>query len=134
MPAADQHLPRVTDQRGQDRGSITVEGAIALCSLMLVFATVLTGVTVVLDQLRCTDAAGAAARLFARGQKRRAEEVVRMLAPADAELAVDRKDRTVTVTVSARPAGGLLPGVTVRARAHAELEPGVRFMAGYAIT
>lgn len=108
-----------------DRGAVTVEGAIALCSLVVVFAVVLAGVLVVTDQLRCTDAAGEAARLVARGERTLADEAVRALAPDGAALEVRHHGRTITVTVAAEAVGGLLPGITVRAQAYAELEPGV---------
>ncbi|PXY31197.1 TadE family type IV pilus minor pilin [Prauserella muralis] len=108
-----------------DRGSVTVEGALALCSLVVVFAFVLAGTAAVTGQLRCTDAAREAARLIARGQPALAAEAVRTLAPSGATLDVRGQGRTVAVTVRADPAGGLLPGVTVVASAHAELEPGV---------
>lgn len=113
-----------------DRGAVTVEGAVALCSLVLVFGAVLCGVAVAADQLRCTDAAGEAARMLARGDHPQAEEAVRRLGPAGAELNVRVDGVEVTATVRANPAGGLLPGVTVRAEAHAELEPGVEGVSG----
>lgn len=110
---------------GADRGSVTVEGALALCSLVVVFALLLAGTAAISGQLRCTDAAREAARLIARGQPSLAAEAVRGLAPSGAVLEVSGEGRTVAVTVRADPAGGLLPGVTVAASAHAELEPGV---------
>lgn len=108
-----------------DRGAVTVEAAIALCSLIVVFGVVLAGVAATTDQLRCTDAASEAARLVARGERALAEEAVRGMAPQGATLDVRIDERTVAVTVRADPAGGLLPGITVSAKAYAELEPGV---------
>lgn len=97
----------------------------ALCSLVLVFGAVLSGVAAATDQLRCTDAAREAARMLARGDHEHAEGAVRRLAPAGAELDVRTAGDAVAVTVRAKAAGGLLPGVTVVAEAYAELEPGV---------
>lgn len=119
-------IPPLVRQLRQDHGSATVEGALALSTLVLIFAMILAGVATVLDQLRCIDAAGEAARLLSRGQEERAEEAVRRLAPAEAELEIIPDGRAVTVTVQAQPAGGFLPGVRVHSQAHAELEPGVR--------
>ncbi|MEU6643294.1 TadE family type IV pilus minor pilin [Saccharomonospora sp. NPDC046836] len=108
----------------RDRGATTVEGAIGLCALVLVFGLVLTGVSAVTDQVRCTDAATEAARLLARGQRPLAEEAVRRLGPKGATVDVRSEGSTVAVVVSAGMAGGLLPGISIKAAAYAELEPG----------
>ncbi|TKG70020.1 TadE family type IV pilus minor pilin [Prauserella endophytica] len=112
-------------RRAGDRGTATVEGAIALCSLLTVFGLVLMGIMAISKQVRCTDAAMEAARHLARGQPALAEEAVRRLAPGGATLDVRTRDGTVEVTVEA-PAMSALPGVAVRAEAFAELEPGER--------
>lgn len=116
----------VTDAAAAERGSVTVEAALGLCSLLVVFGLVIAGVAVVAGQLRCTDAAGAAARLLARGQWHRAEELVGDVAPDDARMVVhsDSGPDTVMVTVVSSPFGGLLPGVEARGEAYAVLEPG----------
>lgn len=108
-----------------DRGAVTVEAAIALCSLLVVFGLALAGVSAVTGQLRCTDAVGSAARLIARGQWQRAEAVVAANAPAGARLMVRAEGDAVTVAVVADALSGLLPGVELRAEAYAVLEPGV---------
>lgn len=108
-----------------DRGAVTVEAAIALCSLLVVFGLALAGVSAVTGQLRCTDAAGSAARMIARGQRQRAEAVVAAVAPEGARLIVRGDGDAVTVSVVADALGGLLPGVELRGRAYAVLEPGV---------
>ncbi|PRX50549.1 hypothetical protein B0I33_102673 [Prauserella shujinwangii] len=108
-----------------ERGSVTVEAALALCSLLVLFALVLAGVAAVSDQLRCTNAAVAAARLAARGEPHLAEQAALDAAPAGAAVEIRHVDGTVQVIVRADPAGGLLPGVTVRGEAHAVPEPGV---------
>jgi len=110
--------------RDVDGGAVTVEVALGLCSLLVVFAFVLTGVAAVTAQLRCTDAAGAAARYVARGNSQQAQQVVERVAPAGAELTTRQDDEAVTVTVEAQPAGGLIPGVELRGEAYAMLEPG----------
>lgn len=110
--------------RNRDDGMVTVEAAIALCGFVAVLAMVLAGVSAVLDQIRCTDAAREAARLVARGEPDRARDAVSQIAPHDALLTVDTTGDTVTVVVSAAPAGGLLPGVRIRAEAYGVIEPG----------
>ena len=107
-----------------DRGSITVEAALALCSLVAVLALVLAAVSAVAAQLRCVDAAREAARLTARGEPARAEDIARRIAPRGAVVAVTVRGDEVTARVSANPAAGLLPGVDVGAEAAAVLEPG----------
>ncbi len=107
-----------------DRGSVTVEAALALCSLVAVLGLVLAAVSAVAAQLRCVDAAREAARLTARGEPARAEDIARRIAPRGAVVAVTVRGDEVTARVSANPAAGLLPGVDVGAEAAAVLEPG----------
>lgn len=125
-------MPRRRTRSARDRGAVTVEAAIALCALLVAFALILAGLGAVTDQLRCADAAGAAARLVARGEQQRAQAAVEAIGPAGARLAVggvrragDTGGRAVPVTVTAEPVGGLLPGIQVRGLAYAVLEPGV---------
>lgn len=108
-----------------ERGSVSVEAALALCSLVVVLGLALGGVAAVSAQLRCVDAAREAARLTARGEQDRAGEVAARIAPRDARVGVQVRGDEVLVDVVAAPAGGLLPGLDVRARAIAVLEPGV---------
>lgn len=108
-----------------DRGAVTVEGAIALCSMLVLFGVVIAGVSAMAAQLRCTDAAGEAARLLVRGERSLAEEVVRRLAPKGATFAARDDGQGVTVAVEAPALGGVLPGIAIKAEAYAELEPGV---------
>lgn len=112
------------DPRGE-RGSVSVEAAFVMCALVAVLAIVLGGVCAVVAQVRCVDAAREAARLVARGESGRADEVARRLAPGGASVAVRIAGDEVTVEVSAEPVGGGLAGLTVRAKAMAILEPGV---------
>jgi hypothetical protein len=106
-----------------DAGAVTVEAAIALCGFIAVLAMVLAGLSAVLDQIWCTDAAGEAARLAARGDMARARQVATSVAPSGAKVTVIEQGDTVTVEIAADPVGGLLPGVRVRARAVVVREP-----------
>jgi Flp pilus assembly protein TadG len=106
-----------------DHGTVTVEAALALCSLVVVLALVLGAVSAVAAQLHCVDAAREAARLTARGERDRAEELARRIAPRGAVVTVAIRGDEVTAQVSANPAAGLLPGLEVRAEAAAVMEP-----------
>lgn len=111
--------------RASERGAVTVEAAIVLCALTVVFGLLLGGVLIFAGQFRCADAAREAARLIARGQRVLAERAVEQIAPNGARLVVETEGEDVLVEVRAEPVGGLLPGVRLRAEAHAMLEPGV---------
>jgi Flp pilus assembly protein TadG len=115
---------RSTAGPADDRGTVTVEAALALCSLVVVLALVLAAVSAVAAQLRCVDAAREAARLTARGEPDRAEGLARRIAPHGAVVAVTVQGDEVTARVSADPVAGLLPGIDVGAEAVAVLEPG----------
>jgi Flp pilus assembly protein TadG len=115
---------RSTARPADDRGTVTVEAALALCSLVVVLALVLSAVSAVAAQLRCVDAAREAARLTARGEPDRAEDLARRIAPPGAVVAVTVQGDEVTARVSADPVAGLLPGIEVGAEAVALLEPG----------
>jgi Flp pilus assembly protein TadG len=106
-----------------DRGTVTVEAALALCSLVVVLALVLGAVSAVAAQLRCVDAAREVARLTARGERDRAEALARRIAPRGAVVTVAISGDEVTARISANPVAGLLPGIEVRAEAAAVMEP-----------
>ena len=108
---------------GDDRGAVTVEAALALCSLMVVLALAIGAVAAVGAQLRCLDAARETARLVARGEPVRARSVGESIAPSGARIQVGIVGDAVTVEVSSRIAGRL-PGLTVSATAVGVLEPG----------
>lgn len=108
---------------GDDQGTVTVEAALALCSLVVVLALMLAGVSAVAAQLRCVDAAREAARLTARGEQPRGEDLARRLAPQGAVVQVSVQGDEVTAQVSADPLAGLLPGIEIEAQAVAMLEP-----------
>jgi Flp pilus assembly protein TadG len=109
--------------RTDDRGAVTVEAALALCSLVTVLALMLAAVSAVAAQLRCVDAAREAARLTARGEQDRAEQLARRIAPRGATVALTVQGDEVIAQVSANPVAGLLPGIDVRAEAVAVMEP-----------
>jgi hypothetical protein len=70
--------------------------------------------------VRCVDAAREAARLAARGDD--GSSIARIIAPEGAAVRLRRDGDRIEATVTIRSA--LLPGVTVGARAVAEMEPG----------
>ncbi len=107
----------------RDRGSVTVEAAVALAALAVVLTLCLAGIAAMIAQVRVTDAAGEAARLAARGDRAAAQRAVQDLAPAGSVLTISGDDM-LTARVSAPPLGGLLPGIDVRAQAVAAREPG----------
>jgi Flp pilus assembly protein TadG len=123
--AARQGCRTVRASANGERGSATVEAAIAVCAVVVVLGMALAGSAAVLAQLRCTDAAREAARLVARGEPEHAERAARAVAPTGARIAIRVHGDEAVVEVSAEPAGSLLPGVSVRAEAMAVLEPGV---------
>jgi Flp pilus assembly protein TadG len=110
---------------GGERGSATVEAAIAVCAVVVMLAMALAGSAAVLAQMRCIDAAREAARLVARGESARAEQAARRVAPTGASIVVHVQGDEAVVEVAAESAGGVLPGLSVRAEAIAIVEPGV---------
>lgn len=107
----------------RERGSVTVEAALALSVLALVLVLCLAGVSCALAQVRCADAAREAARLAGRGDDAAAAAAVSSLAPQDATVSISGAGGdTVTAIVSMPAVGGLLPGVTIRAAATAARE------------
>src|SRR6478752_7725235 len=114
-------LPRTLN--GGDRGSVTIEAAMALAVLATVLISCLAGVACVIAQVRCADAAREAARLTARGDRGAASAAVAALAPEGASLSLGGSGDLVLATVSVPGRGGILPGVTIRASASAAREP-----------
>ena len=107
----------------RDAGMVTVEAAIALSAMVAVVAVILAGITAVLDQLCCTDAAREAARLVARGEPDRAREAVEQIAPAGARLDIRVQGDAIAVDVTVDSVSPLLPGVRPHAHAAAVAEP-----------
>ncbi|MEJ2869545.1 TadE family type IV pilus minor pilin [Actinomycetospora sp. OC33-EN08] len=102
----------------------TVEAAIALGALVLVFAVVLGGLGAVLARIRCVDAAGEAARRAARDDLVGARGLAEGL-PAGTDVEVVAEGDLVRVRVRVPPLGGALPGFRVSAEAVAAREPAV---------
>jgi Flp pilus assembly protein TadG len=111
---------------GHDRGAVTVEAALGICAIIATFALALSGMSMVLGYLRCTDAAVEAARLVARGAEPRAREATLRIAPSGATLAVTVRGDEVTTEVRAPPFGGVLPVPLLSSRAYAVVEPGIQ--------
>ena len=118
--------------RGGSRGSVTAETAVLLPVLLIVLAAAIGVLACVAAQLRCVDAARAAARVAARGDvPALVQETGQRLAPPGARVVVGAADDSVEVVVSARvrPFGTalrLLPAVEVSGRAVAVLEPNLQ--------
>ncbi|WP_335334180.1 TadE family type IV pilus minor pilin [Actinoalloteichus caeruleus] len=117
--------PREEIAVSAERGAVTVEAALATCSLAVVLALAIGALAVMVAQLRCQDAAGIAARLAARGEQGRAEVAVRRVAPVGASLTLRVQGDEIEALVEAAPLGGLVPPVKVTARAYAVAEPDV---------
>lgn len=105
-----------------DRGSVTVEAALGIASLVVVLAVAASGAAAALTQIRVVDAAREAARVAAMSGAQEGVAAGRAAAPG-AEVSVDSEGRNVTAQVSI-PARGL-PGVVLTGRAVASAEPGV---------
>ena len=102
---------------------VTVETAICLGGVLIVLALVLAGLSALLGQIQCTDAAREAARLVARGEIDQAKQVAARIAPSGSTVTITVTEDTVAVVVAANPIGGLLPGVSMHAEAYAVREP-----------
>ena len=105
-----------------DAGAVTVEAALALCSLVAVMVLVVASVATASAHLRCLDAAREAARLIARGDNDRAGAVAAMIAPRDASVRTTVAGDQVEVRVSAAVVPGM-PGLSLEATAVGVLEP-----------
>ena len=107
---------------------VTVEAALALPVLLVVLGMAVWVLACVHAQLRCTDAAGAAARAAARGEVPAVVvEAGRAVAPIGAEVRATTAAEHVEVVVRTRvrPLGGVLarlPAVAVQGRAVAARE------------
>jgi Flp pilus assembly protein TadG len=106
-----------------DRGAVTVEAALAMCSLVVVVAAAIGSVAAVASSIRCIDAAREMVRLTARGEPDRGRDVATALAPAGARMELTVRGDEITAEVTTAPVpllpwrvGGLAVGV---------LEPGV---------
>lgn len=112
---------------GRDRGMVTAELAVALPALVLAALLALSGLQVVMAQLRCRDAAAIAARLAGRGEPRQAvTDSVVASGPPGARVAWHRDGdlvaAQVTTDVHLLGVGRLLPAFSVTATAFAVSE------------
>lgn len=105
-----------------DQGAVTVEAALALCTLVVFLALAIGAMAAVAASIRCIDAARELARLAARGEPDRGRAVAVMLAPAGARLELSRDGDTIVAEVSVEPLRPL--PVRVDGRAVAAVEPG----------
>jgi hypothetical protein len=107
-----------------DRGAVTVEAALGVCSVVAVLTLAIGGMCAVLNSLRCIDAAGEAARLVSRGAQQKAQEAVARVAPTGATLTITVRGDEITTEVRAPPLGEVVPGWVLGHRAYAIAEPG----------
>ena len=105
----------------RDRGSVTVETALGIASVVTVLAIVAAGAAAALTQIRVVDAAREAARVAAMSGAGDGRAAGQATAPG-AAVTVQSGGSHITAVVVA-PARGL-PGVELRARAVARIEPG----------
>ncbi len=109
-----------------ERGAVTVEAAIAVCTLVIVLTAALAAILATAAHLRCMDAAREAARLAARGEGERAGSIATQLAPRDAVVSIAVHGDQVQVEVSSPLLGGAGTSMPrLSATAVAVLEPGV---------
>ena len=128
---ARRRVAHAGERRRTDPGVVTAEFAMALPAVVIVLAAVLATATVALDQMRCTDAARAAARAAARNEPAATvAAVARAEGPPGAEVQVSRVGDRVVVTVSAGVKVRLLGTQTIRvsSRAVAVREPAGQLM------
>src|SRR4051794_41974280 len=103
---------------------VTAELAVALPTVVVTLLAALTALFAVTTQLRCTDAAAAAARLVARGETTAvAEAAARPVAGATAEVRVVPSNTSVTVVVRAPAAMPVLGGLLRLPAGSARLTP-----------
>lgn len=115
-------MRRTRSRPPADRGSVTVEAAVAVSAVVVVLALCLAGIGCAIAQVQCVDAAREVARQLARGDDAAARSALGRVGPAGARLEVGGDAGTVVVTVRGSPIGGLLP-VTLSATAVAVREP-----------
>jgi hypothetical protein len=114
---------------GDDRGAVTVEAALALCSVVAVMVMVIAAVSAASAHLRCLDAAREAARLVSRGEPQRAQEIATAVAPRGATVDVRVSGDEVDVRVIAAAVPGI-PGLSLVGVAVAVMEPAAFLSAG----
>jgi Flp pilus assembly protein TadG len=107
---------------------VTAEFAVALPAFVLVVLAAVCAVAVTTAQLRCTDAAAAAARMAARGDSAtQVRSAALSAAPGQASVEItgdaDTVTATVRTTVSLPGPFGAIPGLTLDAHVVAAREP-----------
>ncbi|WP_420113898.1 TadE family type IV pilus minor pilin [Pseudactinotalea sp.] len=111
----------------RDRGSVTAELALGLPAVVLALVVVLLVASAAIAQVRCTDAARAAARAAALGEDSATVVAIATdLAGSEAHVSVSESGGWVTVEVSRPVATGWLGGSSLTARAEVAVpaEPG----------
>ncbi|MGB3763634.1 MAG: TadE family type IV pilus minor pilin [Ornithinimicrobium sp.] len=108
----------------------TAELAIVIPAVLLVLAMCLTGLSLAVDQIRCVDAARAAARAASRGEDiKTVRQIALDLTPPGTTITVSETRHggdAVEVLVEAPRRPGLLPGLpSASSTAQAPLEPAV---------
>jgi hypothetical protein len=111
-----------TAPNDRDRGAVTIEAALALCTLAVFLAVAVGAIAAAGGSVRCVDAARELARLAARGEVDRGHAVATQLAPSGARLALHTQGDFVVAEVSADVLHPL--PVRIGSRAVAALEPG----------
>jgi Flp pilus assembly protein TadG len=113
-----------TRRRRADGGSVTAETALAFPVVVAVLAVLLGAGQVVINQIRCVDAARAGARAAARAEPQvQVSYLTRVLAPPAATIGVSRGRDLVRVEISgATDILGPLPPVPLRCHAVAAAE------------
>ncbi|MGW0465400.1 TadE family type IV pilus minor pilin [Streptomyces sp. NPDC003027] len=112
--------------RRSDRGSVTVEAAMALPALVVFTMALVWALAAAAAQIQCVDAARAGARAVARSEPvAAAEAAARAAAPEGATVSVERAGEMWRVTVRAPAPGPGGMGLTLRAGAAALAEDGM---------
>lgn len=114
-------LRRLREATDRDAGSVTVEAALGIASLVTVLALVAAGAAAALTQIRVVDAAREAARVAAMSGEGEGLAAGQAVAPGAGVTVVTGGGHVTAVVVA--PARGL-PGVELQARAVARVEPG----------
>jgi secretion/DNA translocation related TadE-like protein len=109
---------------GRERGYVTAETAIVAPALVALLAMLLWALGAVATQLRCGDAARAAARAAARGEPAAVVlAVARAAAPQGADVRLHTEDQLQRVEVRARTPGPAALGLDISAAATSHAEP-----------
>lgn len=110
---------------GDERGSVTAEFAIVLPVVVAVLGLVIASISLASHRISLVSLTAEAARLEARGDTAQARRVLERAVPG-ASVSRASKNGLHCVTMRARPAGGLLHGITISATSCAALsEAGV---------